>query len=151
MGLVWQGGNGVDDLLREQVTNFDVVEDNFFGNSRLTKISSVVDLGAGIEETPLPRSPPSMPTIAEPLLDTAGWELLHTGAKREHLEYLKIKSAANVGAVVWLSWGNFCSRGVRRTVRNTAERTRGARTSRPAVSLRSGQSCLGRGERARRR
>ena len=82
MGLVWQGGNGVDDLLREQVNllqtheNVHIVQPTL--SPRLTRTSYEVDLVAATEGTRRPRSPPSIRTSAAPLLVT-DWGLLHTG------------------------------------------------------------------------
>ena len=81
MGLVWQGGNGVDDLLREQVNLLQTHENVQPALSpRLTRTSYEVGLVAATEETRRRRSPPSTRTSAAPLSVT-DWGLLHTGER----------------------------------------------------------------------
>ena len=79
MGLVWQGGNGVDDLLREQVNLLQTHENVHPALSpRLTRTSYEVGLVVATEGTRRPRSPPSTRTSVAPLSVT-DWGLLHTG------------------------------------------------------------------------
>ena len=81
MGLVWQGGNGVDDLLREQV-NLLQSHENVYPvlSPRLTRTSYEVGSAVATEGTRQPRSPTLIRTSAAPLSVT-DWGLLHTGER----------------------------------------------------------------------